>query len=158
MISVFDLYKVGIGPSSSHTVGPMRAANTFAAQLASKGLLSRTAGLRAEMFGSLGVTGHGHGTVKAVILGLEGEQPDLVDPAAAEPRVEAVRTEKVLRLGGTQPITFSMGDDLVLHRRKKLPFHSNGMRFTAWDADGHVLLSREYYSVGGGFVLDEDEI
>jgi L-serine dehydratase len=139
MISVFDLYKVGIGPSSSHTVGPMRAANMFVARLASDGLLSRTSGLRAEMFGSLGVTGHGHGTVKAVILGLEGEQPDLVDPAAAEPRVEAVRTEKELRLGGAHPIAFSMDDDLVLHRRKRLPFHTNGMRFTASDDSGVLL-------------------
>ena len=158
MISAFDLYKVGIGPSSSHTVGPMRAANIFVTRLASDGLLDRTAGLRAEMFGSLGVTGHGHGTVKAVILGLEGEQPDLVDPAYADPRVEAVHTDKVLRLGGEHLIAFSIDDDLVLHRGKRLPFHSNGMRFTARDADGHVLMTREYYSVGGGFVLDEDEI
>jgi L-serine dehydratase len=158
VISVFDLYKVGIGPSSSHTVGPMRAANMFVARLASEGLLARTASLRAEMFGSLGVTGHGHGTVKAVVLGLEGEQPDLVDPAAAESRVEAVRTEKVLRLGGSRLIAFSMDDDLVLHRGKRLPFHTNGMRFTARDMDGHALMSREYFSVGGGFVLDEDEI
>jgi L-serine dehydratase len=157
-ISVFDLFKVGIGPSSSHTVGPMRAANTFVARLAAEGLLARTARVRAEMFGSLGVTGHGHGTVKAVVLGLEGEQPDLVDPEAAESRVAAARTENRLRLGGTQPIAFSMDDDLVLHRRKRLPFHSNGMRFTARDADGHVLMRREYYSVGGGFVLDQDEI
>jgi L-serine dehydratase len=157
-ISVFDLFKVGIGPSSSHTVGPMRAANTFVARLAAEGQLARTARVLAEMFGSLGVTGHGHGTVKAVVLGLEGEQPDLVDPEAAESRVAAARTENRLRLGGTQPIAFSMDDDLVLHRRTRLPFHSNGMRFTAWDADGHVLMHREYYSVGGGFVLDQDEI
>jgi L-serine dehydratase len=157
-ISAFDLYKVGIGPSSSHTVGPMRAANTFATRLAADGLLTSTAAVRAEMFGSLGVTGHGHGTVKAVVLGLEGERPDLVDPEAAESRVAEVQDEKVLRLAGEHAIAFSMDDDLVLHRRKKLPFHSNGMRFTASDADGHVLLSREYYSVGGGFVLDEDEI
>ena len=157
-ISVFDLFKVGIGPSSSHTVGPMRAANTFVARLAADGLLARTAGVRAEMFGSLGVTGHGHGTVKAVVLGLEGEQPDLVDPEAAEARVAAASTGKQLLLGGTQLIAFSMDDDLVLHRRKRLPFHSNGMRFTARGADGHVLMSREYYSVGGGFILDEDEI
>jgi iron-sulfur-dependent L-serine dehydratase single chain form len=158
VISVFDMYKVGIGPSSSHTVGPMRAANMFVTRVASEGLLARTFGVRAEMFGSLGVTGHGHGTVKAVVLGLEGEQPDLVDPAAAEPRVEAVRTEKVLRLGGSRLIPFSMGDDLVLHRGHRLPFHTNGMRFTAGDTDGHALMSREYYSVGGGFVLDENEI
>ncbi len=99
-ISAFDLYKIGIGPSSSHTVGPMRAANTFVTRLATDGLLTRTAAVRAEMFGSLGVTGHGHGTVKAVVLGLEGEKPDLVDPEAAEPRVAEVHDEKVLRLGG----------------------------------------------------------
>jgi len=157
-ISVFDLYKVGVGPSSSHTVGPMRAANTFVTRLTDDGLLARTATVRAEMFGSLGVTGHGHGTVKAVVLGLEGEKPDLVDPSGAEARVAAVRDDRVLRLAGEHPITFSLDDDLVLHRRKRLPFHSNGMRFTAVDADGHVLLSREYYSVGGGFVLDQDEI
>jgi L-serine dehydratase len=157
-ISVFDLYKIGIGPSSSHTVGPMRAANTFVTRLATDGLLTRTETVRAEMFGSLGVTGHGHGTVKAVVLGLEGEQPDLVDPEVAEPRVAAVQEDKRLRLAGKHSIAFSMEDDLVLHRRKRLPFHTNGMRFTASDADGHVLLSREYYSVGGGFVLDEDEI
>jgi L-serine dehydratase len=157
-ISVFDLFKVGIGPSSSHTVGPMRAANTFVTRLAADGLLDRTAGVRAEMFGSLGVTGHGHGTVKAVVLGLEGERPDLVDPEAAEPRVAAARAGKRLLLGGTHPVAFSMDDDLVLHRRKRLPFHTNGMRFTAKDADGQLLTSREYYSVGGGFVLDQDEI
>jgi len=157
-VSAFDLYKVGIGPSSSHTVGPMRAANTFVTRLAADGLLARTTAVRAEMFGSLGVTGHGHGTVKAVVLGLEGEKPDLVDPEATEPRVAEVYDEKVLRLAGQRAIRFSLDDDIVLHRRKKLPFHSNGMRFTASDADGHVLLRREYYSVGGGFVIDEDEI
>ncbi|HWM01058.1 MAG TPA: L-serine ammonia-lyase [Actinophytocola sp.] len=158
MISTFDLYKVGIGPSSSHTVGPMRAANIFVGRLAVDGLLTRTRALRAEMFGSLGVTGHGHGTVKAIVLGLQGEQPHLVDPEAAEPRVDAVRTEKVLRLNGTHAVAFSMDDDLLLHRRKRLPFHTNGMRFTAKDGAGQVLLSREYYSIGGGFVLDEDDI
>jgi L-serine dehydratase len=157
-ISAFDLYKVGIGPSSSHTVGPMRAANMFVTRLDGDGLLTRTTAVRAEMFGSLGVTGRGHGTVKAVVLGLEGEQPDLVDPEAAEPRVTEVHDEKVLRLAGKHAITFSVDDDLVLHRRKKLPFHSNGMRFTARDADGQVVLAREYYSVGGGFVRDEDDI
>src|SRR6185312_7279283 len=157
-ISVFDLFTVGIGPSSSHTVGPMRAAHAFVSRLADEGLLTRTASVRAEMFGSLGATGHGHGTVKAVVLGLEGEQPDLVDPELAEPRVAEVHDDQVLRLAGEHAVAFSIDDDLVLHRRKRLPFHSNGMRFTARDAEGHVLSSREYYSVGGGFVLDEDEI
>ncbi|WP_219415668.1 L-serine ammonia-lyase [Pseudonocardia nigra] len=156
-ISAFDLFKVGIGPSSSHTVGPMRAAHSFASRLDAEGLLARTAGVRAELFGSLGATGHGHGSVKAVVLGLEGEQPDLVDPAAAEPRVTAVRTDCELLLGGKRSIAFSVDDDVVLHRRKRLPFHTNGMLFRALDADGAELLTREYYSVGGGFVLDEDD-
>jgi L-serine deaminase len=156
-ISAFDLFKVGIGPSSSHTVGPMRAACTFASRLRDEGLVGRVAGVRCELFGSLGATGHGHGSVKAVVLGLEGEQPDLVDPVAAEPRVTAVRAEGKLLLAGEHPIPFSVDDDVVLHRRKRLPFHTNGMLFRAFDADGTELRRREYYSVGGGFVLDEDE-
>ena len=155
-ISAFDLFKVGIGPSSSHTVGPMRAASSFASRLERDGLLPRTARVRAELFGSLGATGHGHGSVKAVVLGLEGEQPDLVDPAAAEPRVRAVRDDGRLLLAGKVPIPFSVDDDVVLHRRKRLPFHTNGMIFRAFGADGGELTAREYYSVGGGFVLDED--
>ncbi|MFD2093797.1 L-serine ammonia-lyase [Blastococcus deserti] len=156
-ISVFDLFKVGIGPSSSHTVGPMRAAATFASRLRSENLLTRTARVRCELFGSLGATGHGHGSVKAVVLGLEGEQPDLVDPVAADPRVAAVRAEGKLRLAGEQPVAFAVDDDVVLHRNRRLPFHSNGMVFTAFDGDGTELTRREYYSVGGGFVLDEDD-
>ena len=156
-ISVFDLFKVGIGPSSSHTVGPMRAACSFAARLSGEGLLARVAAVRCELFGSLGATGHGPGSIKAIVLGLEGEQPDLVDPVAAEPRVAAVRAEGKLWLAGVHPIAFSVNDDVVLHRRKRLEFHSNGMLFRALDADGNELSRREYYSVGGGFVLDEDD-
>jgi len=156
-VSVFDLFTVGIGPSSSHTVGPMRAACSFASRLSGDGVLNQVAGVRCELFGSLGATGHGHGSVKAVVLGLEGEQPDLVDPVAAEPRVAAVRADGTLRLAGKHPIAFSVDDDVVLHRRKRLEFHSNGMVFRALDADGHELLRREYYSVGGGFVVDEDD-
>ncbi|WP_369135603.1 L-serine ammonia-lyase [Modestobacter sp. I12A-02662] len=156
-ISAFDLFKVGIGPSSSHTVGPMRAAATFASRLSAEGLLERVAGVRCELFGSLGATGHGHGSVKAVVLGLEGEQPDLVDPVAAGPRVDAVRREGKLHLAGGHLIAFSVDDDVVLHRRKRLPFHSNGMLFRALDAEGGEVSRREYYSVGGGFVLDEDD-
>jgi len=156
-ISVFDLFKVGIGPSSSHTVGPMRAACSFASRLSEDGVLSQVAGVRCELFGSLGATGHGHGSVKAVVLGLEGEQPDLVDPVAAEPRLAAVRADGTLRLAGKHPVAFSVDDDVVLHRRKRLEFHSNGMVFRALNAGGHELLRREYYSVGGGFVVDEDD-
>ncbi|MGC7101650.1 L-serine ammonia-lyase [Amycolatopsis lurida] len=156
-ISVFDLFKVGIGPSSSHTVGPMRAAYLFVTRLRETGLLGRTARVRCELFGSLGATGHGHGSVKAVVLGLAGEQPHLVDPVAADPAVAAVRAEGRVQLGGKHEIAFAADDDVVLHRRKRLDFHSNGMVFTAWDGAGAELDRREYYSVGGGFVLDEDE-
>jgi L-serine dehydratase len=156
-ISVFDLFKVGIGPSSSHTVGPMRAAAMFAASLDTDGLLCDVARVRAELFGSLGATGHGHGSVKAVVLGLSGELPDEVDPAAAQPLVDAVRDSGVLPLPGTGGVACDVDDDIVLHRRKRLPFHSNAMRFAALDASGCELSARTYYSVGGGFVLGEDE-
>jgi L-serine dehydratase len=156
-ISAFDLFKVGIGPSSSHTVGPMRAACSFVSRLRDEGLLGRVAGVRCELFGSLGATGHGHGSVAAVVLGLEGEQPDLVDPVTAQPRVDAVRREGKLAVAGEHLIAFSVDDDVVLHRRKRLEFHSNGMLFRALDAEGDEVSRREYYSVGGGFVLDQDE-
>jgi L-serine dehydratase len=156
-ISVFDLFKIGIGPSSSHTVGPMRAAAMFAQSLADDGLLDSVSRVRAELFGSLGATGHGHGSVKAVVLGLSGERPDQVDPAAAQPLVDAVRERGVLPLPGTAGIAFDLDQDVVLHRRKRLPFHSNAMRFAALDAAGDELSARTYYSVGGGFVLGEDE-
>jgi L-serine dehydratase len=156
-ISVFDLFKVGIGPSSSHTVGPMRAAATFARSVADDGLAEAIAGIRVELFGSLGATGHGHGSVKAIVLGLSGEQPELVDPAAAQPLVDAVRASGVLPLPGTDGIAFDVDEDVILHRRKRLPFHSNAMRFAALDAAGAELSARTYYSVGGGFVLGEDE-
>ncbi|MEB3371209.1 L-serine ammonia-lyase [Saccharopolyspora mangrovi] len=156
-LSVFDLFKVGIGPSSSHTVGPMRAANLFVDHLRESGAMPRVARVRCELFGSLGATGHGHGSVKAVVLGLTGEQPHLVDPVAVEPQVRAVREEHRISLGGEHKIAFDVDTDVVLHRRKRLEFHSNGMTFEAVDEDGARLVHREYYSVGGGFVLDEDE-
>jgi len=156
-VSVFDLFKIGIGPSSSHTVGPMRAAVMFASSLERHGLLPRTSRVRAELFGSLGATGHGHGSVKAVVLGLAGEQPESVNPAAAEPMLAAVRASGTLRLLGRVPIAFDPDEDVVLHRRKRLDFHSNGMRFAAFDQAGAELAARIYYSVGGGFVLGEDE-
>ncbi|MGG5260389.1 L-serine ammonia-lyase [Phycicoccus avicenniae] len=162
-ISSFDLFSVGIGPSSSHTVGPMRAAHTFVTGLREAGLLDQVGRVRAELFGSLGATGHGHGSVKAVLLGLEGEAPESTDPRAAEDRVDEVRAARVLHLGGVRDVLCDPDTDVVLHRRATLPFHSNGMRFTAWasaePAEGEQpLRTREYYSVGGGFVLDQDEI
>lgn len=155
-ISVFYPLKVGIGTSSSHTVGPMRAAYLFVTRLRGSGALGRAARVRCELFGSLGTTGRGHGSVKAVVLGLAGEHPHLVDPVATDPAVEAVRADGRISLGGKHEISFS-ADDVVLHRRKRLDFHSNGMVFAAYGSDGAELDRREYYSVGGGFVLDEDE-
>jgi L-serine dehydratase len=160
-ISVFDLFKIGIGPSSSHTVGPMRAAGMFVDSLAGDGAIGRVAMVHAELFGSLGATGHGHGSVPAIVLGLRGEHPETVDPAAASAEVEQVRRSGRLELGARgsgppQAIAFDVDSDIVLHRRKRLPFHSNAMVFTASDAEGAELSRRTYYSVGGGFVLGED--
>ncbi len=157
-ISVFDLFSVGIGPSSSHTVGPMRAARMFALRLKNEGLLAHTVSVRAELFGSLGATGHGHGTPKAVLLGLEGEAPRTVDVDTADDRVERIRTSGRLNLLGAQEIAFDFDRDLVLHRRRSLPYHANGMTLFAYDAEGAPLLEKTYYSVGGGFVVDEDAV
>ncbi|MFB9909338.1 L-serine ammonia-lyase [Allokutzneria oryzae] len=155
-ISVFELFKIGIGPSSSHTVGPMRAACTFVAGLKADGLLAETTRVRSELFGSLGATGHGHGSDKAVLLGLAGEDPETVDTASVEPRVAEIRATGRLNLLGTHEIAFSEREDLTLHRRKSLPYHPNGMTFVAFDAKGNELRARTYYSVGGGFVVDEN--
>ncbi|MET7718449.1 L-serine ammonia-lyase [Streptomyces sp. NPDC005407] len=154
-ISVFDLFKVGIGPSSSHTVGPMKAARLFVTALDEDGLLSRAVSVRAELFGSLGATGHGHGSDKAVLLGLEGEDPETVDTDTVDDRVHRIRETGRLRLLGVEEVHFSEPEHLVLHRRRTLPFHPNGMRFQALDHEGGELRTRTYYSVGGGFVVDE---
>jgi L-serine dehydratase len=154
-VSAFDLFKIGIGPSSSHTVGPMRAAGIFVASLAADGVLDQVTGIRVELFGSLGATGHGHGSVKAVVLGLTGEDPETVDPALAGPLVDQVRETGRLPLPAGPEVAFDVDDDIVLHRRKRLPFHSNAMVFAA-TSEGSVLSERTYYSVGGGFVLGED--
>ena len=157
-LSVFDLFKIGIGPSSSHTVGPMNAAYAYVERLRASGRLDRVARVQTDLFGSLGLTGHGHGTVKAVVLGLQGEQPHLVDPTAAERRFEQGQESGRLELGGTNLIPFDLKKDVVLHLRERLDFHPNGMRFTVFDDSGELFDTREYYSVGGGFILDEDEI
>jgi len=153
-ISVFDLFTIGIGPSSSHTVGPMRAALRFATGVADAGLLADTTAVRAEMFGSLGATGHGHGSAGAVLLGLCGETPEGVDPRAVEGRLAAIRESGRLPLLGRHEVAFDERTDLVLHRRRSLPAHPNGMRFVAFAAGGAPLWERTYYSVGGGFVVD----
>jgi L-serine dehydratase len=159
-VSVFDLFKVGIGPSSSHTVGPMRAARLFVQRLAHEGRLAGVVRIKSELFGSLGATGRGHGSDKAVLLGLAGHEPDRIDPDAVPALLEAMRTERRITLGGadggTHAIAFDEKADLVMHRRQSLPFHANGLRFTAFGADGAEIDSRQYYSVGGGFVVSEE--
>ena len=159
-VSSFDLFKIGIGPSSSHTVGPMRAAARFVAALAARstGDLQRRARVRAEVFGSLALTGRGHGTDKAVLMGLEGHWPNQIDPGRhSRPRSSASAASKRIRLLGQHEIAFDEKHDLIMNKRQKLPFHTNGMRFTAFDADGNVIATRDYYSVGGGFVVNQDE-
>jgi L-serine dehydratase len=156
-ISVFDLFKVGIGPSSSHTVGPMKAAGMFARGLRDDGLLPQVATVRVALYGSLGLTGPGHGSDKAVLLGLEGEEPATVDVDAVPTRLETIRQCGTIRLLGEYEIPFTIGQHLEFNRRRKLGYHPNGMRFTASDDDGAVIRERAYYSVGGGFVADEDQ-
>jgi L-serine dehydratase len=154
-ISVFDIFKIGIGPSSSHTVGPMRAALEFAVKLEQAGLMARVDRLMVELFGSLGATGKGHGTDKAVMLGLEGEAPDRIDPAIIAGRLESIRRHGKMILLKRWPVRFDEKKDL-LFQRKALPYHSNGMRFTVFDLSGNPLLQKDYYSVGGGFVVTGD--
>ena len=155
-VSVFDLFSIGIGPSSSHTVGPMRAAGRFVRQLNADGLLPSVARVRIELYGSLGATGAGHGTPGAVVLGLEGCEPETVDPVVAKARVEEINTGGRLQLAGTHTIQFDHTAEIVLSLRA-MDFHSNGMVFLAYDGSGEELTRRVYYSVGGGFVVDEQE-
>ena len=180
-VSIFDLFKIGIGPSSSHTVGPMRAARMFTSRLAADGVLAHAKRVKAELFGSLGATGKGHGSDKAVLLGLAGHEPDTVDVEAVPALLEAIRGQGRLVLGGAlgaarhagptaefggdqvldaagqvTGVAFDEARDLVFHRRQSLPFHANGMRFTAFDDQGAELLAKVYYSVGGGFVVSDE--
>ncbi|WP_299974975.1 L-serine ammonia-lyase [uncultured Pseudoteredinibacter sp.] len=156
-ISIFDLFKIGIGPSSSHTVGPMKAAQQFVEQLKSDGRLSQVARVKSEMFGSLGATGVGHGTPKAVLLGLEGELPESVVVADIGARVAGIREQGQINLAACHKVVYQDETDLILNRRKELPFHSNGMQFSAYAEDGSLIEERCFYSVGGGFVVGEDE-
>ncbi|MCE9579827.1 MAG: L-serine ammonia-lyase [Deltaproteobacteria bacterium] len=151
-LSVFDIFKVGIGPASAQTVGPLRAARKFAEAAAPLEGLTR---VRAELFGSLGFTGKGHGSDRAVVLGLEGEDPATVDVDHVTSRIERAVRERAVRLMGTRAVAFDPAVDLVFHRRERLPFHSNGMRFSAYTTGPVPVLEKVYYSVGGGFVVDE---
>jgi L-serine dehydratase len=153
-VSVFELFSIGIGPSSSHTVGPMRAAGRFARHLTADGLLPKVARVRIELYGSLGATGTGHGTLGAVMLGLEGREPETVEPAVVQARIEEIRADKKLIVAGTHTVDFDHTADIVLSLQA-MEFHSNGMVFLAYGGGGEVVSRRVYYSVGGGFVVDE---
>ena len=156
-VSVFELFKIGIGPSSSHTVGPMRAAFTFVQRLEDSNLLNQVERLHVTLFGSLAFTGRGHGTDKAVMLGLSGELPDQVDPDGIDEILQIIQSSGFIKLAGKFQIGFSETADLLFNKHETLPHHSNGMRFAAFDHNGEQLLDRDYYSVGGGFVVSEDE-
>ena len=158
-VSVFDLFKIGIGPSSSHTVGPMIAACRFASHVEDANLLGFVRRVRVELYGSLGATGKGHGTDKAVLLGLEGHLPDTIDPDLIEPRLAAIRAEKSLSLLGKQTVRFEEKEHIGFYRKLMSGtsiVHPNGMRFQAFDEHGQLLVEKEYYSVGGGFVVNRD--
>jgi len=157
VLSIFDLFKIGIGPSSSHTVGPMRAAKRFVCELDAKRLLLDAACLKVELYGSLALTGKGHGTNRAVLLGLSGEDPDRIDPLTIETRIIKISKDKRLNLLGKHAIGFDEEADLIFHKHETLPRHANGMRFTAYRRDATVLSARIFYSIGGGFILAEEE-
>jgi L-serine dehydratase len=158
-LSVFDIFKVGIGPSSSHTMGPMRAAREFALGLQREDQLLATSQIAVRLYGSLALTGAGHGTDRAVLVGLEGAQPETVDPDSIEPMLQRIRTSGRINLLGTHEIAFDEPMQLLFMVHERLPRHSNGMRFTALAANGRTLREEDYYSIGGGFVVrgDEDE-
>jgi L-serine dehydratase len=156
-LSVFDLFKIGIGPSSSHTMGPMRAAREFLLALERDGLLADTRAVRIRLYGSLALTGAGHGTDRAILVGLEGAEPQTVDPDRIEADVERIRSSGRLRLLGQREIGFEEPQHLIFLRSERLPRHTNGMRFTACGAEGRVLREADYYSIGGGFILRGDE-
>ena len=156
-ISVFDLFKIGIGPSSSHTVGPMIAARKFILDVENSKQLKNVTRIKSEMYGSLGATGKAHGTPKAIILGLEGEEPDKVDATLISSRIEKIDSEGQLNLLGKHVINYDRLADQKLYRRKSLPFHSNGMTFSAYDKKNKEIAKKTYYSVGGGFVVDDSK-
>lgn len=155
-ISVFDLFKIGIGPSSSHTVGPMIAANRFVHALAEQADVKSYSRIKIELLGSLGATGKGHGSDKAVLLGLQGEHPGEVDVESIDATLASIRDNQQLLLPNGHQLPFIESRDLVMHKRRSLPFHPNGMVFTAFNEQGEAAFARTFYSVGGGFIVDED--
>lgn len=160
--SLFDLFKIGIGPSSSHTMGPMRAARRFVLSLENSGKLDRTARVSGELFGSLALTGLGHGTDRAVLLGFSGEEPSTIDPETIEPKLQQIRSNNSISLADKKVIHFCEETDLIFHRDQMYPEsaktqHPNGMQFSAYTADGSLLTSEIYFSIGGGFIVSDAE-
>lgn len=156
-ISVFDLFSIGIGPSSSHTVGPMLAANAFLRLIESKHLLTTTERVKIELYGSLALTGKGHGTDKAILNGLESKSPETVDPAAMVPRMHAILSSQQMNLAGQKLIPFNEATDFLFLQKELLPLHTNGMRFSAFDDQNTLLVDQVYYSIGGGFITTAEE-
>lgn len=156
-ISIFNLFSIGIGPSSSHTVGPMRAAKSFALNIKHKGVLSQIKRIQIELFGSLAFTGIGHGTDSAILMGLECEEPASIQPDSVLTRVQIIRSSQKLHLCNESNITFKDNTDLIFNFKDMLPFHSNGMRFTAFNSQHETIISSIYYSIGGGFIITEEE-
>ncbi len=154
---VFDLFKIGVGPSSSHTVGPMKAARLFLERVDEEHGLSKVTRVQAEAYGSLALTGSGHATDKAILWGLEGVTPEGADPDALPARIDRIKADKTLKLLDAHKIDFNWDADLVFNGSKRLPFHSNAMKFIAFDASGDALREEIWYSIGGGFVIDEAE-
>src|SRR5919107_6151738 len=155
-VGVFDLFSIGIGPSSSHTVGPMRAAAVFAEELKASGMLAEVASLRVDLYGSLAATGHGHGTMTAILLGLEGFHPELILPDEVEERLAAIAETGLLQLAGAVGLPYGV-KDMVLRPLTVLPRHTNGMTFTIFDAEEEILHTATFFSVGGGFIVREGE-
>ncbi len=156
-ISVFDLFSIGIGPSSSHTVGPMSAANVFLQLLEERQLFDRTQRIKVELYGSLALTGKGHGTDKAILNGLENKAPETVIPESMIPRMNEILATHTLNLAGEKIISFNEETDFLFLQKELLPKHTNGMRFTAFDSENNELISQVYYSIGGGFITTEED-
>lgn len=156
-VSVFELFKIGIGPSSSHTVGPMRAGKSFIENAAAADKLTSATRIQIDLYGSLALTGKGHGTDLAVLLGVEGNAPDMIDPDEVSGMVHRIRQNQSLQLAQTHPVAFHEAADLIFHYLDNLPYHPNGMRFTLFDIHGKVLFSEVYYSIGGGFIVNEKD-
>lgn len=157
MISVFDLFSIGIGPSSSHTVGPMRAAKKFSTKITQPDLINKITYVTVEVHGSLAFTGKGHGTDKAILMGLEGEDPETIAPDSVEERMNTINVSHTLFLNQKKQITFNPSLHLILNLETLLPKHSNGMSFKAFDSESNLLAHDVYYSIGGGFIVDSNE-